>query len=46
MFVLEFKVGMVLLVPRGDPNDATRSPEFYDGTYQYLRDLGIPELAN
>jgi hypothetical protein len=35
--------GMVIFVPPGDPSDATRMPEFYDGTYQYLRGLGLME---
>ena len=26
--------GMVIFVPEGDPLDATRNKEFYDGTYQ------------
>jgi len=33
--------GMVLFVPPGDRQDPTRLPEFYDGTYQYLRSLGL-----
>lgn len=37
--------GMVIFVPRGDPADPTRAPVFYDGTYQYLMDLGIPEIV-
>ena len=36
--------GMVIFVPPGDPGDATRLPEFYDGTYEYLRGLGITAL--
>jgi hypothetical protein len=36
--------GMVIVVPRGDSGDPTRKPEYYDGTYQYLRDLGVAEL--
>lgn len=36
--------GMVIFVPPGDSRDATRLPEFYDGTYQYLRGLGITTL--
>jgi hypothetical protein len=36
--------GMIVVVPHGDPADPTRSPEFYDSTYQYLRDIGIPAL--
>jgi hypothetical protein len=36
--------GMVLVVPEGDANDPTRSPEFYDPTYHYLKSLGLKEL--
>lgn len=36
--------GMVIFVPPGDSDDPTRSPEFYNSTYQYLVGLGIPEL--
>jgi Uncharacterized conserved protein (DUF2075) len=37
--------GMVIFVPPGDPSDPTRSPEFYDSTFNYLTDLGVPALA-
>lgn len=38
--------GMVICVPEGDPNDITRTPELYDSTYQYLRDvIGLKELS-
>jgi hypothetical protein len=33
--------GMAIVVPPGDPTDPTRKPEFYDGTYAYLRDVGF-----
>jgi hypothetical protein len=36
--------GMVIFVPPGDPSDPTRSPEFYDSTFKYLCELGVPEL--
>lgn len=36
--------GMVICVPEGDPNDHTRQPEFYDGTYLYLKSMGFEEL--
>jgi schlafen family protein len=36
--------GMVLFVPPGDPSDPTRSPEFYDSTFNYLTELGVLEL--
>ena len=38
--------GMVIFVPPGDQTDPTRSPEFYDSTYDYLRELGITSLDN
>jgi schlafen family protein len=37
--------GMVLFVPPGDTNDPTRSPQFFDSTFDYLKTLGIPKLA-
>jgi hypothetical protein len=36
--------GMVIFVPSGDQNDPTRSPKFYDATFEYLAELGIPIL--
>lgn len=44
--------GIVICVPEGNsrltsegyPEDPTRLPAFYDSTYQYLKDIGIPEL--
>lgn len=36
--------GMVICVPEGNPNDETRKPEFYDGTYEYLKSLGLQEI--
>jgi len=33
--------GMVIVVPPGDPEDQTRKKEFYDSTYEYLRDIGF-----
>lgn len=36
--------GMVVVVPEGDASDPTRSPEYYDGTYAYLKGMGIPSL--
>lgn len=35
--------GMVIFVPQGDPADHTRAPAYYDSTFQYLRNVGIPE---
>ncbi len=46
------RAGMIICVPKGNGNrnasgfweDSTRLPEFYDGTYQYLKSLGIEEI--
>ncbi|MGE0157823.1 MAG: DUF2075 domain-containing protein [Gemmatimonadales bacterium] len=37
--------GMVICVPDGDERDPTRSPEFYDATFEYLKGIGIPVLS-
>jgi hypothetical protein len=37
--------GMVLFVPPGESTDPTRSPAFYDPTFNYLTELGIPILT-
>lgn len=37
--------GMVIVVPEGHEGDHTRQPSFYDDTYEYLRSVGVPELA-
>ena len=36
--------GMVIYVPQGNNQDLTRTPEFYDETYQYLQQCGLVEL--
>ncbi len=36
--------GMVIFVPKGSKDDPTRSPSYYDGTYSYLQEIGVPEL--
>ena len=46
------RIGMIICIPYGNPNktstgfyeDYTRLPEFYDGTYKYLKSLGIEEI--
>lgn len=47
------RIGMVICVPHGNANknpsgfweDSTRLPEYYDGTYNYLKSLGIEEIG-
>jgi hypothetical protein len=34
--------GMAIFVPPGDRRDPTRLPEFHDGTFEYLTELGLP----
>ena len=36
--------GMIICVPEGNDADPTRLPEFYDGTYDYLKSLGFEEI--
>ena len=36
--------GMVIYVPEGNENDVTTAPELYDGTYEYLKSIGIEEI--
>lgn len=46
------RMGMVICVPTGNPNttsggfpeDSTRLPSYYDGTYDYLKSLGLEEI--
>lgn len=46
------RAGMVICVPEGNPNmtpagfpeDSTRLPEYYDGTHNYLKSIGIEEI--
>ena len=46
------RAGMIICVPSGNPNknangfweDNTRLPEYYEGTYQYLKSIGIEEI--
>ena len=37
--------GVVIFVPEGDVEDDTRKSEFYDGTFNYLKEIGIEELT-
>ena len=36
--------GMVICIPKGDINDHTRLPEFYDSTYNYFKEIGVIEI--
>lgn len=36
--------GMVLFIPAGEPTDPTRSSAYYDSTFNYLSEIGIPVL--
>ena len=37
--------GLIVFVPHGSTEDATRSPELYDGIYAYLLDCGFDALS-
>ncbi len=36
--------GLVIVVPEGDSKDHTRVPAYYDGTYNYLKEVGLEVL--
>lgn len=36
--------GMIIFIPRGSDTDETRPHEYYDGTYHYLKEIGIQEI--
>jgi len=36
--------GMAIFVPTGSDDDLTRKREWYDGTFQYLKEIGITEI--
>lgn len=46
------RIGMIICVTKGNGQktstrywlDSTRLPEYYDGTYQYLKSLGLKEI--
>lgn len=38
--------GMVIYVPKGNREDHTRLPKFYDDTYEYLKSLGIEDIVD
>lgn len=35
---------LVIFIPEGDIEDETRKNEYYDGTYMYLKEIGIEEI--
>jgi Uncharacterized conserved protein (DUF2075) len=38
--------GMVIVVPEGSADDPTREVEFFDSTYTYLRQVGLPTVGS
>ena len=36
--------GFIIYIPKGNKEDGTRLPEFYDETYNYLKNIGIEEI--
>jgi hypothetical protein len=36
--------GMVIVVPDGDSADPTRKHSYYDGTFEYLKNIGFSEI--
>jgi hypothetical protein len=37
---------MVIVVSEGDDEEGTRKKEYYDGTFEYLKAIGITILQN
>ena len=35
---------MVIYIPKGNAEDHTRNPKYYNDTYKYFKDLGIREI--
>lgn len=44
VLLTRFRKGMVIFVPKGSLDDATRSPEDFDSVYNYLVDCGVRPL--
>lgn len=36
--------GMVIVIPEGNEEDHTRKKEYYDGTYNYLKNIGLQTI--
>jgi hypothetical protein len=36
--------GMAIFVPAGSEEDQTRKPEWYDGIFGYLKEIGIQNI--
>ena len=36
--------GMAIVVPSGNPYDPTRRPDYYDPTFTYLKEIGVPVI--
>lgn len=36
--------GLIIYIPEGDEEDPSRLTEYYEGTYQYLKHVGIKEI--
>lgn len=36
--------GMIIYIPQGDARDTTRDKKYYDGTYNYFKNIGIEEI--
>ena len=36
--------GVIIFIPKGNENDSTANPSFYDETYDYLKEIGLKEI--
>ena len=46
VLLIRARQSMVICDPEGNPEDTTRLLSFYDGTYQYLKQIGSEELLD
>lgn len=44
MLLTRARQGMIIFIPKGCCEDITRHPKFYDGTYNYLKQIGLEEI--
>jgi hypothetical protein len=35
---------LIIFIPKGDEDDSTANPSFYDETFNYLKGIGLKEV--
>ena len=44
VLITRARQGLIIYIPEGDEEDPSRLTEYYEGTYQYLKHVGIKEI--